>query len=115
MAAVHWDEAPSETLDQGCLRRTRWDLGAAAGSRAVGLKRIRAEPGGQTSPVHAHSGEEEIFFVLEGGGRLWQDGSVCEIGAGDCVVHVAGGPPHTIVAGDAGIDVLAFGERRDAE
>jgi len=112
---MHWDDAPSETLDQGCLRRTRWDLGSAAGSRRIGLKRVRGEPGGQTSPVHAHSAEEEIFFVLDGGGRLWQDGEVCEIGAGDAIVHVAGGPPHTIVAGSQGIDVLAFGERRDAE
>ena len=112
---MHWDEAPSETVDQGCLRRTRWDLGAAAGSHRVGLKRVRAEPGAQTSPVHAHSAEEEIFFVLDGGGRLWQDGEVCEIGAGDCIVHVAGGPAHALVAGEEGLDVLAFGERRTAE
>ncbi|HEX2085998.1 MAG TPA: cupin domain-containing protein [Solirubrobacteraceae bacterium] len=115
MGPVHWDDAPAETLDRGCLRRTRWDLGAAAGSRAVGLKRVRAQAGGQTSPVHAHSREEEIFFVLDGSGRLWQDGEACEIGAGDAIVHVAGGPAHTIVAGDGAIDVLAFGERRDAE
>ena len=115
MAVVHWDEVEGQTLDQGCLRRTRWDLGTAAGSRAAGLKRVRAEPGAQTSPVHAHSAEEEIFFVLAGGGRLWQDGAVCEIAAGDAIVHVAGGPPHTVVAGGAGIDVLAFGERRKAE
>jgi uncharacterized cupin superfamily protein len=115
MAVVHWDDARSETIDRGALRRTRWDLGAAAGSRAVGLKRVRALPGGQTSPVHAHGAEEEIFFVLAGGGRLWQDGSVCELRAGDAVVHVAGGAAHTIVAGPEGIDVLAFGERRDAE
>ena len=112
---MHWDEAPSETLDRGCLRRTRWDLGTAAGSRAVGLKRVRAEPGGQTSPVHAHGAEEEIFFVLAGSGRLWQDGAVCDIGEGDCIVHAAGGPAHTLVAGERGIDVLAFGERRVAE
>ena len=115
MGPVHWDDAPAETLDRGCLRRTRWNLGTAAGSFEVGLKRVRAEPGSQTSPVHAHSAEEEIFYVLGGSGALWQDGAVCEIGEGDCVVHVAGGPPHTIVAGDDGIDVLAFGERRDAE
>jgi uncharacterized cupin superfamily protein len=115
MGPVHWDDAPSETIDRGCLRRTRWNLGKAAGSRAVGLKRVRAEPGGQTSPVHAHSAEEEIFFVLAGSGRLWQDGDVCEIGEGDAVAHAAGGAPHTIVAGEGGIDVLAFGERRDAE
>jgi uncharacterized cupin superfamily protein len=115
MTSVHWDDAASETIDRGCLRRTRWDLGSAAGSREVGLKRVRALPGGQTSPVHAHGAEEELFFVLAGGGRLWQDGSVCEVRAGDFVAHVAEGPAHTLVAGDEGIDVLAFGERRVAE
>ena len=112
---MHWDDAPSETIDRGALRRTRWDLGAAAGSVRVGLKRVRALPGGQTSPVHAHGAEEEIFFVLAGGGRLWQDGAVCDVGPGDCIAHVASGPPHTLVAGDEGLDVLAFGERRVAE
>jgi uncharacterized cupin superfamily protein len=115
MGPAHWDDAPSETLDRGCLRRTRWDLGSAAGSRAVGLKRVRAEPGAQTSPVHAHGAEEEIFFVLAGDGRLWQGGRACAVAAGDALVHVAGGPAHTIVAGGAGLDVLAFGERRVAE
>ena len=115
MAPVHWDDAPAETLDRGPLRRTRWDLGTAAGSRAVGLKRVRAEPGAQTSPVHAHSAEEEIFFVLGGSGRLWQDGEVCEIGAGDTIAHPGEGPAHTLVAGPEGLDVLAFGLRRAAE
>jgi len=115
MTPVHWDDAPSETIDRGCLRRTRWDLGSAAGSRDVGLKRVRALPGGQTSPAHAHGAEEELFFVLGGSGRLWQDGSVCEVVAGDFVAHVAEGPAHTLVAGEDGLDVLAFGERRAAE
>jgi uncharacterized cupin superfamily protein len=112
---MHWDDAPSETVDRGCLRRTRWDLGEAAGSREVGLKRVLVAPGGQSSPVHAHGAEEEIFFVLGGSGRLWQDGAVCELRPGDCVVHVAEGPAHTLVGGDDGLDVLAFGERKVAE
>jgi uncharacterized cupin superfamily protein len=115
MAAVHWDDAPQETLDSGPLRRTRWDLGEAAGSREVGLKRVRVEPGGQSSPVHAHGAEEEIFFVLRGGGWLWEDGEAAPVRAGDAIVHVAEGPAHTLVAGDDGLDVLAFGERKVAE
>ena len=115
MAAVHWDSAPAETLSEGCLRRTRWDLGTAAGSRAIGLKRIRVEPGGMASPVHAHSAEEEIFFVTGGSGWLWEDGAAYEIGDHDAVACVAGGPPHTLVGGEHGMEVLAFGERRDAE
>ncbi|HEV3001994.1 MAG TPA: cupin domain-containing protein [Solirubrobacteraceae bacterium] len=115
MALAHWDDAPPETIERGPLRRTRWDLGAAAGSRAVGLKRVRVEPGAQTSAVHAHSAEEEIFFVLAGSGWLWQGGSAHEVRARDAIVHVAGGPAHTLVAGEEGLDVLAFGDRRTAE
>ncbi|HEX8120450.1 MAG TPA: cupin domain-containing protein [Solirubrobacteraceae bacterium] len=115
MPPQSWDDAPSETMDQGCLRRTRWDLGSHAGSVEVGLKRVQGLPGGQTSPVHAHGAEEEIFFVLSGSARLWQDGEVCEVRAGDCIVHGAEGPAHTLVAGPDGVDVLAFGERKVAE
>ena len=115
MGPIHWDDAPSERIDRGALRRTRWDLGTAAGSVQLGLKRVAVEPGGQSSPVHAHSAEEEIFYVLGGSGWLWQDGTAHEVRADDAIVHVAGGPPHTLVGGPDGLEVLAFGERRDAE
>ena len=115
MAPCHWDDVDGETLDRGCLRRTRWDLGSAAGSRELGLKRVKALPHAQTSPVHAHGAEEEIFFVLGGHARLWQDGLAHRVGPGDTIVHLAQGPPHTLVAEDEGIDALAFGERKVAE
>jgi uncharacterized cupin superfamily protein len=60
-------------------------------------------------------GEEEIFFVLRGSGLLWQDDgngpATCEVGEGDTIVHVAEEQFHTLVAGDDGLDVLAFGQR----
>src|SRR5688572_26891664 len=116
MGPIHWDEVEGETLDRGCLRRTRWDLGTAAGSVEVGVKRVRVEPGGQASPVHAHSDEEELFFVFSGSGFLWEDGAVCAIGPGDVIASPpGGGPAHTLVGGNEGLDVLAFGERRDSE
>ena len=115
MGPIHWDDAPSERIDRGALRRTRWDLGAAAGSVNVGVKRVVIDPGGQSSPVHAHSNEEEIFYVLGGSGRLWQDGAVHDLGPDDAIVHVSGGPAHTLVGGTDGLEVLAFGERNDAE
>jgi uncharacterized cupin superfamily protein len=97
------------------LGATWQDLGTAAGSRAVGLARIRIEPGQQPTPPHRHAAEEEIFFVLRGSGLAWLDGRSFAIGEGDCLVFVAGGPAHTLRAGPEGLDVLAFGERRAAE
>lgn len=109
-AVAHWDEAPSARFDVGPMGAD-WDLlGNAAGCDRIGLRRIRISPGKQSTPVHAHFGEEEIFYVLRGAGFSWQEGGVYEIGEGDVLLHPRGGPAHTVVAGDDGIDVLAFGD-----
>ena len=120
---VRWDSCPRDHLSRGQLQATFTDLGAAAGSHATGLKRIEVEPGAQSSPVHVHGAEEEIFFVLGGFGLSWQAGETFEVGPGDClahlpgggaadaIAHVAGGEAHTLVAGSDGLDVLAYGAR----
>jgi uncharacterized cupin superfamily protein len=64
-------------------------------------------------PVHVHGDEEEIFFVLSGGGLGYEKGDAYEIGAGDVIVHPASGRPHTFLAGDAGLELLAFGSGSD--
>src|SRR4051812_4304662 len=92
------------------MRATFRALGRAAGASAVGVSRIDVEPGCRPGPVHQHSSEEEIFFVLEGAGLGWVDGAVHEIGPGDTLVYLAGGPLHTVIAGDEGLTVLAYGE-----
>jgi uncharacterized cupin superfamily protein len=85
-------------------------LGAAAGCDKIGLRRIQILPGKQSTPLHAHFGEEEIFYVLSGSGWSVQEEGAYEIGPRDVILHPPGGPAHTVVAGDAGIDVLAFGD-----
>jgi uncharacterized cupin superfamily protein len=88
-----------------------WDfLGSAAGSERVGVRRIRISAGRQSTPVHSHYGEEEIFYVLRGSGASWQENGVFAIGEGDLVLYPPGGPGHTVVASEEGIDVLAFGD-----
>jgi uncharacterized cupin superfamily protein len=64
--------------------------------------------------VHEHGIDEEIFYVLDGEGLLWQDGKTFPVGRGDCIVHRPKRGAHTLRAGDDGLDVLAFGERGDA-
>ena len=109
-ATAHWDDAPSARFDVGPMGAD-WDLlGNAAGCDRVGLRRIRISPGKQSTPLHAHFGEEEIFFVLRGGGWSVQENGAYEIGEGDFVYHPHGGPAHTVVGGDDGVDVLAFGD-----
>jgi uncharacterized cupin superfamily protein len=112
---AHWDEVDGRLLETGPMRLTRIDLGDAIGSDKVGVALLRIQPGGRSSPVHMELGEEEIFYVLRGSGLLWQDDgggpATCVVGPGDTIVHVAEEQFHTLVAGDDGLDVLAFGQR----
>jgi uncharacterized cupin superfamily protein len=114
-ATAHWDDAPHARLDVGPMGADWHLLGAAAGCDAVGLRRIRVSPGKQSTPLHAHFGEEELFYVLGGSGVSVQEDGAFAIAAGDVVLHPAGGPAHTVVGGDEGIDVLAFGTNLPSE
>jgi uncharacterized cupin superfamily protein len=111
----HWDEVPEEPRETGHLRAGWTDLGAAAGSVAVGLSRQRLAPGAQATPAHVHDAEEELCYVLAGDGLSWHDGVTYAVGAGDALLHLPGGAAHCLVAGDDGLDALMFGERRPAE
>jgi uncharacterized cupin superfamily protein len=113
MTLSHWDEVEREIRDVGEMRATFRALGEAAGATAVGVALIDVEPGCRAGPVHQHGSEEEIFFVLGGSGLAWIDGAVHEIGPGDTLVYLAGGPEHTVIAGDDGLSVLAYGENHD--
>jgi uncharacterized cupin superfamily protein len=108
---AHWDEVEPVRRDIGHLRAEWTDLGRAAGSVNVGVRRIRLAPGEIPTPEHVHPVEEEIFYVLEGSGLSRQDGKTHEIRAGDCIVHVAMAEAHTLRAGDHGLVVLAYGHR----
>jgi uncharacterized cupin superfamily protein len=110
---ANWADVEPEPVDKGPLGFVSYDLGEAAGTINVGVTRAQVRPGKQSSPVHVELDEEEIFFVLSGSGLSWQNGEVYEVGPGDCIVHRVGEEIHTLVAGDDGLDVLAFGERTD--
>jgi uncharacterized cupin superfamily protein len=107
----HWDEAETHRFDEAHLGNEYEDLGSLAGSVEVGVGRWRPFPGRQMTPAHVEGGEEEIHFILSGSGWSWQDGATYEVRGGDALVHLIDGEPHTLVAGDEGMEVLAFGER----
>jgi uncharacterized cupin superfamily protein len=112
---AHWDEVEGRERDVGPMGG-RWSaLGSAAGSVGVGLNRIEVPEGRLSTPVHVHRREEEIFFVLGGAGRLWQEGTTCELRPGDVIVHAPIGAAHTLIGGAGGLDVLAFGPRLSGE
>jgi uncharacterized cupin superfamily protein len=86
----------------------------AAGTKTVGVSRIKVDPGKWSTPVHRQTAEEEIFFVVGGSGICLLRDSAFEVGPGDCVVHRVR-ELHTLRAGDEGLDVLAFGTRGQTE
>ena len=58
-------------------------VGRADGAPNFSMRHFTVEPGGHT-PHHSHNYEHEIF-VVEGAGRVEQDGEFREIRAGDVV------------------------------
>jgi uncharacterized cupin superfamily protein len=78
------------------------------------VRRLELRAGGWSTPAHQHGLDEEIFYVLSGRGLSWQDGEVCEVGPGDCIVYLAREGAHTLHALEP-LDVLAFGERHEDE
>jgi uncharacterized cupin superfamily protein len=109
----HWDSLPSRRSATGPMDAVWTDLGT--NSVTIGARRVRIEPGRQSTPPHTHGAEEEIFYVLSGSGLSWQDGVTHEVGAGDCLAHPACGPAHTLRAGADGLDVIVFGMRVPVE
>lgn len=106
---VHVDDVTVTVIDRGPLQGRRQRLGQAGGAQRIGLSRYLLGPGERPMPVHVHADEEEHFYVVSGSGLSWQDGRTWAVGAGDAIVHPAQGAAHAIVAGDDGMEVLAFG------
>lgn len=110
----HWDEAGSGRAEAGHIAGEWTNLGHAAGTKTVGVNRIRVDPGRWSTPFHRQTAEEEIFFVLSGSGVCLLTDAAFAVRPGDCIVHRAG-EAHSLRAGDDGLDVLAFGMRGRTE
>jgi uncharacterized cupin superfamily protein len=108
------DVAPTEG-SAGEIRFTRRRLGAAAGAARIGCSLYEVPAGARQMPVHRHGDEEEIFHVLGGGGLSWQRDAACSVGPGDAIVHPARGAEHTFLAGDEGLELLAFASGSDTD
>ena len=115
MGVAHWDEVEGRRNTKGEMDATWQGLGNAAGTRTVGLNRVRVEPGKLPTPPHSHGASEELYFVLAGSGLAWQDGNVHEVRPLDCVVQRPDEMEHTFVAGPDGLEYLVFGTRHPTE
>jgi uncharacterized cupin superfamily protein len=111
--AINRDEIKPRSLRTGELAFARQRLGAAAGATRIGASLYLVPAGARQMPVHVHGDEEEIFFVLSGGGLHWQGERACEIATGDAIVQRPGGEAHTFLAGELELELLAFGSGSD--
>jgi uncharacterized cupin superfamily protein len=116
---VNIADVPGEERDRGELGATIRNIGVALGSRTTGMRHATIAPGHINAPPHAHNAEEEMFVVLDGDGTLVLydlDGAVTAehpVRAGHVVARPAAtGVAHTFRAGDGGITVLSYGQRR---
>jgi uncharacterized cupin superfamily protein len=105
-----------ELHDRGAYAAEERDLGTAAGSARSGL-RHNVLPAGRTGrPPHWHTGEEEVFVVLDGDGHALLGEDELEVRAGSVLVR----PPatrvaHALRAGRRGMTYLAYGTRVPAD
>lgn len=115
MGVVHWDDVEFHRAAKGEMDASWQRLARAAGARGVGVNRVRVAAGMLPTPPHSHGASEEIYFVLAGSGLAWQDESVHEVAAGDCVVQRADLHEHTFRAGPDGLEYLVFGTNHPTE
>src|SRR5215207_5344714 len=110
-ALTHWDDLEAQHHELGPMS-ARW---RTVDGVKLGMSRIDVLPGAQSTPAHEHTAEEELFYVLRGDGVWWQDGATTAIGEGDVIFAEPRGGAHTVIGGEDGVDVLAFGPRHDIE
>jgi uncharacterized cupin superfamily protein len=115
MGVAHWDEVEFHRSANGEMDAEWQWLGHAAGTRGVGVNRVRVAPGRLPTPPHSHRASEELYFVLAGSGLAWQAGGVHEVRPLDCVIHRPNEMEHTFVAGPDGLEYLVFGTRHPTE
>jgi mannose-6-phosphate isomerase-like protein (cupin superfamily) len=78
----------------------------------TGLSHYRIKPSKRQGFAHRHDEAEEVYVVLSGSGRMKLDDEIIEIERLDAI-RVAPTVTRSFEAGSDGIEVLAFGVRRE--
>ncbi|HEX8468670.1 MAG TPA: cupin domain-containing protein [Allosphingosinicella sp.] len=80
---------PSPWREQMAKRLYR-RLGPVSGLSDFGVSHVILEPGGISSQLHWHEGEDEFVVLLEGEAVLEEDDGETEMRAGDCAAFPKG-------------------------
>jgi mannose-6-phosphate isomerase-like protein (cupin superfamily) len=80
----------------------------------TGFSFHRLRPGKRHPFGHNHEEAEEVYVVVRGNGRLKLDDEVIEVERLDAI-RVAPEVTRAFEAGEEGLEILAFGPRRDGD
>jgi mannose-6-phosphate isomerase-like protein (cupin superfamily) len=80
----------------------------------TGVSLHRLDSGRRSAFGHRHEQAEEVYVVVAGSGRMKLDDEIVELGAMDAI-RVAPSVIRAFEAGPDGIEVLAFGPRREGD
>lgn len=90
------------------------DIGRRLGSQKLGFNLTVVPPGKRAFPFHSHRNNEEMFFVVEGGGEVRIGDARFPIRQGDVIACPTGGPEtaHQIInTSDADLKYLSVSTR----
>lgn len=104
-------EDAAERFGFGELQEARF-CNDALGTEQTGFSLHRIKPGKRQGFAHRHREAEEVYVVLSGSGRASLDSQVVELRSLDAL-RVPGPVTRAFEAGADGLEILAFGPRRD--
>jgi uncharacterized cupin superfamily protein len=84
----------------------------ALGGKTLGLSIMKLEPGFRIPFGHKHSGQEEVYVVVRGSGRVKVDDEIVEVSEWDAI-RFDKDTMRNVEAGPDGIEYLAFGAGDD--
>jgi mannose-6-phosphate isomerase-like protein (cupin superfamily) len=85
---------------------------SAIGGRELGLSLFRLGPGFRIPFGHKHAGQEEVYVVVKGSGRIKVEDEVVEVSQWDAI-RIDKDTMRNFEAGPDGIEYLAFGAGTD--
>jgi len=104
------DQAPRFQMPAGMQARfARRQLGG----ETFGLSLFALDPGFRIPFGHKHVGQEEVYVIVRGGGRIKVEDEIVAVEAWDAI-RFAKDTMRNVEAGPAGIEFLAFGAGTDA-
>jgi uncharacterized cupin superfamily protein len=109
-------ECDEQIVEQGGFAFRRKRLGAAAGSKGLGVSWFELQPGRKSFPFHFHLANDEAVFILEGEGVLRLGDEEHRVRAGDYVAFPPGPPGHQLInRSDGPLRFLAMSTMREPE